>query len=195
VAELAAIAGKRATPRRTVQAPRKLRSVTVMLKVMYLRSAHFQETIPEPSARIARKGPRQPPLASKNRHVRSHVSYPLISPRHPNLVTGGKGERRCNSTKTFINNYNTDKTYSDFFHYSPSGQRRLAVSAPLVWSKLKTSRSKIPVAPISTFTKSQIAASFGGPCSESFGGPGEPSHIQSLTNTIAEISSRSSLLL
>jgi hypothetical protein len=72
---------------------------------------------------------------------------------------------------------------SNFF--MPGG----AVSATLAWSKLKTSRSKIPAALISISTESQIAVNFGGPCSASFGGPGEPSHIRSLENT-AEISSR-----
>jgi hypothetical protein len=55
VVELATIAAKRATPRRTAQTPRKLLAVTVMLKVMSLRSAHFQETILASNAKTVRK--------------------------------------------------------------------------------------------------------------------------------------------
>jgi hypothetical protein len=55
VVELATIAAKRGTPRRTAQTPRKLLAVTVMLKVMSLRSAHFQETILASSAKTVRK--------------------------------------------------------------------------------------------------------------------------------------------
>ena len=55
VVELATIAAKRATPRKTAQTPRKLLAVTVMLKVMSLRSAHFQETILASNAKTVRK--------------------------------------------------------------------------------------------------------------------------------------------
>jgi hypothetical protein len=55
VVELATIAAKRATPRKTAQTPRELLAVTVMLKVMSLRSAHFQETILASNAKTVRK--------------------------------------------------------------------------------------------------------------------------------------------
>jgi hypothetical protein len=55
VEELATIAAKRVTPRRTVPIPRRLLAVIVMPKAMSLRSAHFLETILESSVKIARK--------------------------------------------------------------------------------------------------------------------------------------------
>jgi hypothetical protein len=53
--ELATIAAKRGTPRRTARTPRRLLAVTVMLKAMSLRSAHFQETILASNAKTVRK--------------------------------------------------------------------------------------------------------------------------------------------
>jgi hypothetical protein len=55
VVELATTVAKMVTLRRTARIPRKLLAVIVMLKVMSLRSAHFQETILASNAKTARK--------------------------------------------------------------------------------------------------------------------------------------------
>jgi hypothetical protein len=55
VVEHATTVVKTVTLRKTVQTPRKLLAVTVMLKVMSLRSAHFQEITLASNAKTARK--------------------------------------------------------------------------------------------------------------------------------------------